>query len=166
MGKASDKVDITPRMCLADYLAMKTKRRKNKFNAVASGGAGEREFPGMRFDSKLEKSLYRELKLRESAGELSDIRDHERIEILPNFMWRVDFNAINTETGIREYFEAKGVESHGYSLQLKAWQSLGPGPLHIYKGDYRRPCLAKTIFPDLELFSTWLKQCRQNPASP
>lgn len=142
-------MDNTPRISAQDYLVLKG--RKNKYGAKKGVTSG-----GIKCDSLAETSLGSDLELRVKAGELSDLRAHEAIEIMPGFFWKVDFNAVNNATGLREYFEFKGVEGHGFRLQVHAWKCLGPGPLHIFKGSAANYCLVKTIIPDLQSFKGWL----------
>lgn len=147
-------MDITPRISAQDYIALKA-RKGNKYGAQSQVTPG-----GIKCDSMAEAALGLELEIRVKAGELAELHHHEGIEILPGFLWRVDFSAINAATGLREYFEFKGVEGHGYRLQIAAWKHLGPGILHIYKGSHLGYSLAKTVTPDLQLFKDWLAVSR------
>ena len=148
-------LDKTPHITVEQYLALKKKKKKNKFSAEK-----QHTMNGVKCDSKAEASLGTALELMEKAKEIEDLQYHTRIEIMPGFYWRVDFNAIDLKSGVREYHEFKGVESHGYRLQKAAWKLLGPGPLHIYKGeaDYYR--LVETVIPNVQSFKDWLLQNR------
>lgn len=103
---------------------------------------------GYSFASKLEASVYDILCLMQKQGELRELfcQPHvfltqARIEMIP------DFRAIETETGEVAYFEAKGFETDVWRIKRKLWKFYGPGRLHVYKGDHRRPSLCETLTP-------------------
>lgn len=112
----------------------------NKYGAQASGG----------FGSKLEKSVYDILKMREMTGEISDIKCQQTIVLVDGsnkvrITWKVDFSFIDNETGKLCYCEAKGVETEPYRLKKKLFRKFIPHRLEIWKGSWRRPMKAETI---------------------
>lgn len=115
--------------------------RFNKYNAKRTANG---------FPSKLEESVYNMLKLREAAGEISDIKRQQVVVLQEGdkdtkINWKVDFSFL--KNGVRCYAEAKGVETGEYVLKLKLWRKLKPAPLEIWKGSYQRPYLAERIEP-------------------
>lgn len=113
--------------------------RRNKYNAVRVGPYG----------SMLEKAVYDQLRLRERAGLIMNIRQQTYVELVCGIGWKVDFSFLNTKTGETEYAEAKGVETERYRILVKLWAGgFGPGRLEVWKGDYRKPRLANVINPE------------------
>lgn len=117
------------------------RRRDSKLGNVRT------ELDGHSFASKLEASVYQLLKYRKLAGEIRSIQvqDHvhltaARIAYVPDFRCEMADGSI-------EWTEAKGMEGPRWPTIKKLWRFYGPGPLHIWKGDYRRPRLAETIVP-------------------
>lgn len=109
----------------------------NKFGARRTDG----------FASKLEAAVHQILRLREKAGEISDIQ-RGRVELTCGITWNVDFNFIDKTSGKRVWCEAKGVETERYRLCLKLWRGgHGPGLLEIWKGNWRRPTLVEIVKP-------------------
>ena len=100
---------------------------------------------GETFDSKGESVRYAQLKLLERAGEISDLRLHPKIVLVPKrgrapeISWKVDYSY--TEDGRTVYEDFKRPEFVGKSkrrlwdgrdyLLLKLWQHFGPGRLRI-----------------------------------
>lgn len=107
------------------------------------------EHAGRWFDSKLEKSLFDLLSLRERGGEIRDLAHHAGTVFLSDarVQYRPDFRFINCETGETEYAESKGFETSDWRIKRRLWLSYGPGKLHIYKGAAGRLVLAETLSP-------------------
>ncbi len=114
------------------------------------------------FASKLERTVHHILLLREKSGEIKDIKCQDTVtlgtEVTTNIRtgkvrertirWKVDFSFVDRHTGIKTWCEAKGLESHLYRKQLRLWrEGAGPGPLEIWKGNYRMPVRAELVIP-------------------
>lgn len=110
----------------------------NKFNARKTNG----------FSSALEAAVYDILKLREKAGEITDIRCQHTVVLQDgpretSIRWKVDFSFL--EGGELTFCEAKGVETETYKLKLKMFRKNPPGKLYIYKGHFRNPKVTEII---------------------
>lgn len=115
-------------------------RSRQKFNAKPTNG----------FSSKLENAVHEILKLREKAGEISDIKCQQQVILQDGprevkISWRVDFSYVDNKSGETVFVEAKGVETETYRLKLKMWRGNPPAALEIYKGSYQRPTLVERI---------------------
>ena len=104
---------------------------------------------GYSFASKLEAALFDLLKLRQMAGEISDVKcqDHihltrARIQMIPDFK----FFDIKTQTIM--WAEAKGFQTSDWRIKRKLWTVYGPGPLEIWMGSHSKPYLDETIKPE------------------
>jgi hypothetical protein len=112
----------------------------HKYNATRTSHAG------FSFASKGEAALYDLLKLRECAGEIRNIKvqDHvyltdARIHYIP------DFKFVDTKKEIEVWAEYKGFETPEWRIKRRLWQWYGPGPLEVWKGNYKRPMLSEVI---------------------
>lgn len=88
------------------------KRGLNKYGAKRAGG----------FDSKLERSLYEILLLREKDDEISEIKRQQTVVLQDGdrrtrITWRADFSFI--KNGEQWYCEAKGFPTEVWALKLK-----------------------------------------------
>lgn len=116
-------------------------------------GAQKTIVDGVEFGSKLEAAVYQILKLREKAGEISDIQLQDTVTLKSKceacgdgpVRWKVDFSFIKNSTGQREYAEAKGVHTSTFRKQLRLWKSNPPTRLEIWKGSYESPRLVEII---------------------
>lgn len=110
--------------------------KKNKYQNIRTNG----------FASKLEAEVYKILKMRERAGEISDIKKQQRVDLTCGISWRVDFSFFDKATKKRTYAEAKGMAGERYRLCRKLWKGgHGPGKLEIWKGSYKSPKLAEIV---------------------
>ncbi len=100
------------------------RRRKNKYGAIKV------QYDGYKFDSKLEAARYKQLKLMESAGELS------RLELQPKYPCEVNGKKVCTyiadfryqlKNGDTVVEDVKGVETAVFKLKKKLVESLYPG---------------------------------------
>lgn len=89
---------------------------------------------GYSFASKFEAKIFDHLRQLVMAGELQDLKcqphvflTDARIEMIP------DFSALETKSGRRIYFEAKGFETSDWRIKLKLWGHYGPAPLRVFK---------------------------------
>ena len=100
------------------------RRRRSKYGAIRV------EYDGHKFDSKLEAARYKQLKLMESAGELS------HLELQPKYPCEVNGKKICTyiadfryrlKNGYTVVEDVKGVETAVFKLKKKLVESLYPG---------------------------------------
>jgi hypothetical protein len=111
---------------------------KNKFGAKRS------ERMGMSFASAQEAALYEMLRLRELAGEISDLCAQVSVYLSEaRILYKPDFSFI--ERGERAWAEQKGFETPSWRIKRRLWAFYGPGELRVYKGN--PPTLAEVITP-------------------
>lgn len=92
------------------------------------------ERAGYTFDSKGEASLFDELKLMESAGEIKDIQVHDTVYLTPaRIMYKPDYAFTRCSTNEREWAEFKGFETSDWRIKLRLWKWCGPGKLTVYR---------------------------------
>lgn len=115
---------------------------KNRYNNVPT------EKNGQSFASKAEAALFEYLCLLEKAGEITDIRSQQHVYLTDaRILYIADFSAIKVSTGDRIWMEQKGFETAVWRIKRRLWQWYGPGPLQIFKGDYRKISLYEEIIP-------------------
>lgn len=99
------------------YPVPASQKKRNKFRAIRT------TLDGITFDSKREAAFYAELKLRERAGEVSDVElqprfplnvEHEVIGV-----YRADFSFWDNRENRRRVVDVKGVEPRGFRRTLK-----------------------------------------------
>jgi hypothetical protein len=107
------------------------------------------EHKGFSFDSKLEAALYDQLLLEERAGEITDLHHHPGTIFLSaaRIQYRPDFSYTRTDSGKKEWAEAKGFANDRWPTKKKLWKHYGPGVLKIYGGSYRSLKLIETVIP-------------------
>ncbi len=116
--------------------------RRNKFNAERAASTLTRR----RYDSGLERDVAEHLCARLAAGEISDLRQQDRVLLVADIWFKVDFSF--TERGRRVYVEAKGFPTERWRLIQKLWRTFGPGPLTvIQRGRRGGLSIAKQILP-------------------
>lgn len=121
---------------------MWAKRPRGKY------GAKKVDLDGRRFDSKLEASVYQLLKLRERAGEITDLRCQVQVLLTKaSIILKPDFAFTDVKTGAPMYAEAKGFETAEWRLKLRLWRHYGPAPLEVWKGNAARPVLDEIVIP-------------------
>lgn len=100
------------------------------------------------FPSGLERSTYQTLRLREKAGDISDLECQVSIRIGPNRRrWILDFK-FNQE-GSPRFADAKGLEHDRWKHLLDLWADYGPCPLEVWKDSGSgEPVLVETIVPN------------------
>lgn len=59
---------------------------------------------------------------------------------------KVDFR-VTLKNGRVEYHEAKGREFPRWKKFVRWWRKEGPAPLTVWKGTWKRPIIAETIYP-------------------
>ena len=100
------------------------------------------------FSSKLESAVHQILLLLERAGEITDIKQQVCVELICGIRWKVDFSYTCVASGEQIWAEAKGLETDRYRICKKLWEGgFGPGPLEIWKGNWRKPIMVETIIP-------------------
>lgn len=100
------------------------------------------------FDSRLERRLFEQLRLRELAGELSQITVKPNVRITKSKILVIpDFSAIDTATGELRYHEAKGFRSEVWLLKMRLWRQYGPAPIDVYVAGSNGPVFSETIAP-------------------
>lgn len=110
--------------------------------------AKREERAGYSFGSKLEAALYDFLKLRESAGEISEIQVQDHVYLTEaRINYIADFKVFDNVENEYVWYEAKGVELPTWRLKRKLWMYYGPGKLRIYKGYWKKPFLHEEINP-------------------
>jgi len=99
------------------------RRRKNKYGAIKV------QYDGYKFDSKLEAARYKQLKLMEKAGQLTNL------ELQPKFPCEVSGKKICTyisdfrytlKNGKEVVEDVKGVETAVFKLKKKLVEALYP----------------------------------------
>ena len=118
-------------------------------------GAKTTLIDGIAFSSALEGAVYSILKIREKAGELSEIKLQTCVRLIEKCSecgreamdFKVDFSA-TLPNGKTLFVEAKGVRTNSYIQREKAWKTKGPGVLEVWGGAWRSPKLLKTIDPN------------------
>jgi len=91
------------------------------------------------YDSKLERDYHVELLLRETAGDIKDVRQWPSVELLPDIRYKPDFYYIEVDTKREIWVDTKGVIGERYRLIRKIWRLFGPGTLHeVMKMAYPR----------------------------
>ncbi len=100
---------------------------------------------GYNFPSKLHAAVYQALKLMEAAGELRDIRCEVTLPIVGKLKFKSDFVVFDIKRDCEVAHEAKGHEFPRFKAIVQAWDGAGPMDLVIWKGDWRRPFIWKTV---------------------
>lgn len=117
-------------------------KRKNKFGNVKV------ETDGRRFDSMLERAVYGILKLRESAGEITNIRCQETVYLgKARYIYRPDFSFTDVATGKKIYCEAKGNQGGRWPGTKKQWMGYAEHDLEIWIGSHSNPKLERVLKP-------------------
>lgn len=112
--------------------------KRNKYGAQPTDG----------FPSKLEAAVFQMLCFREKAGEIRDIQRQAHVDLGFGITWKVDFSAHHVATKQTFWVEAKGAWTEAALLKLRMWRNgAGPGPLEVWKGNYRKPELVETVYP-------------------
>lgn len=109
----------------------------SKYGAVKTGGSA----------SKLESAVKDMLWMRSKAGEIRDIQEQKRIELVAGIHWRIDFYYFDIVMDRWCFAEAKGFETSDYRLKLRLYKWFGPCILYIWKGSYKKLLLDETVIP-------------------
>ena len=111
-------------------------RRAHKYHACPVDG----------YASRLERDRARELRLLEHAGEIHELVEQPRVELLPGIFYKPDF-AYTFRDDVRHWEDTKGVETGRFRLVLKLWRLCGPGPLEVVKRGRGGFVVDRTIVP-------------------
>jgi hypothetical protein len=121
--------------------------KKNKYRAIAAKATD-----GRSFHSKLERSVYEMLKLRQRAKEIQDLECQVQVRLTDaQIGTKVDFAFTLRMTGERQFAEAKGFETERWLIIRKLWKHYGPAPLEIWTGTAAKPRVTEIIVP-----TTWV----------
>lgn len=125
-------------------------KKGNKF------GNKKTELAGRTFDSKAEAALFLRLSLEEREGRIRDLSHHPGTVFLSGarIQYRPDFRYVVCETGETHWAEYKGFETPSWRKNLRLWRTLGPGPLHIWKGGSTALKLIETVIPKSDVCPT------------
>lgn len=114
-------------------------KRANKYNAKRS------EWQGRMYDSKAERDRRIHLANLEMAGEVSEIKEQDCVELLDGLKYKADFSYM--EAGRRVYEDVKGVMQERFRVICKVWAHFGPGPLRIVVRKGAGWSIRRTIYP-------------------
>lgn len=104
---------------------------------------------GRSFDSKLEANVFEMLRLRELAGEITEIKQQVNVHLTKaRILYKPDYSYIDCETQETIYVEAKGFETPVWRIKRRLWKCYGPGPLMVYRGANQNFFLKETLIPD------------------
>ncbi len=85
------------------------------------------------FDSRLELDYFREvLGWLEKAGEITELRHHTIIHLIPGFNFETDWD-YKTKDGVYRIADTKGVADARFKCIVAMWPFFGHGPLDIVK---------------------------------
>jgi len=105
---------------------------------------------GYCFSSKLEASVYLELKRLENLNQIKIEQTQAQVHLTnAKILYKPDFKILNLNTNEIEYIEAKGVETASWRIKRKLWMYYGPGKLTIYKGNSTRVFISEVLQPKL-----------------
>lgn len=96
--------------------------RKHKY------GAKRTEVDGVKFDSRKEANRYMTLKLLERDGYIADLKRQVKFELNEggtfSYKYILDFQYIDTETGLWIYEDVKGVLTTEFKKKMKLMKSV------------------------------------------
>lgn len=126
------------------------KREKNKYKNIKT------ELAGRTFDSRAESALFLRLSLEEREGRIRDLAHQPGTVFLSGarIQYRPDFRFVNCATGDFEWAEYKGYETPAWRKNLRLWRVMGPGKLHIWKGNASHLVLIETVIPKSDVCPT------------
>lgn len=129
---------------------MWNKRSAGKYGAIRVKD-GDRSF-----GSKLERTVYDILLLRQKAGEIMDIKCQPHVTLEP-LSWRCvpDYSFVWADTGKLSYCEAKGVEVDRWLATKALWHHFGPAPMEVWVGNWKKPFLKEIIVPNRSIIIEW-----------
>lgn len=100
------------------------------------------------FGSKLEAAVVEKYRVLERAGEISELKLQPLVYFSCGMRWRPDAVYFCHDRNCRVWVEAKGVWGKNGRVCVNLWRDgYGPGPLELWKGDFRSPVLVETIIP-------------------
>lgn len=101
--------------------------RRHKYGAKKTSLAG-RSFP-----SRLEAQTFQLLDLRQTAGEIKDLKHQDNVYLTEaRILYKPDFRWVNCQTGETEWGEAKGMPTPVFAIKKRLWKVYGPGKLYIW----------------------------------
>ena len=102
---------------------------------------------GYSFASKAEARLFDYLKLREKAGEISDLKTQPQVYLTKaRILFKPDFSF--TENGKTVYAEMKGFETAIWRIKRRLWKAgYGPGRLQVFRPRKHDVWMSDEIIP-------------------
>lgn len=126
------------KLSAAEYKDLLSGKKKHKYGAEKTSHAG------YSFASKGEARLFDELKLREAAGEISDIQVQDTFYLTAaRIKYIADYSYTDCATGQRIAAEYKGFETPEWRIKRRLWEHYGPMSLVIYYATGR----SETLIP-------------------
>lgn len=114
----------------------------HKYRAKATSIAG------YSFQSKGETKLFELLKLRELAGEISDIQVQDHVYLTKaRILYIPDFKFFDHGLGDFSWAEFKGYPTDVWAIKRRLWMHYGPGTLTIWKENRQGLFEFETIKP-------------------
>lgn len=141
-GRCGERHEVLHTLGRGAVVQAKFRKKGNKY------GATRVERANYTFGSKLEAAVFDFLKLRERAGELSNIKCQVPVKLTrAKILYIADFSAIEVASNEMIFIEAKGMNTATWAIKLRLWHCYGPGKLEIWRGNYNSPFLAETVIP-------------------
>lgn len=98
--------------------------------------------------SKLEAAVCDMLHLREAGGDIRNLKWQATVHLGFGVKWKVDFKFEQSPDWHERWAEAKGKEDRDFKLKFRMWkEGCGPGPLEMWRGEWRRPYLERVYWP-------------------
>jgi hypothetical protein len=105
-------------------------------------------YDGYSFASKGEAALYQVLKLYLHAKEIDHIQVQDHVKLSDaGILYIPDFRVKLSANQMHEWHEFKGFKTDVWGIKRRLWKVYGPGPLHIWEGNYRNIRCTETIIP-------------------
>lgn len=109
---------------------------------------------GSAFPSRLEAAVYAHFALLQKAELIQNLERYPSVLLKPAckeckakaIRYKVDM-CYQDKQGVTRYVEAKGAECRTWLRNKRLWKDYGPGPLEVWKGDWKRPRLVEIIEP-------------------
>jgi hypothetical protein len=106
---------------------------------------------GITFDSRLEARRWKQLKLLQAAGMISQLDRQVKVKLTQaNIGYIPDF--VYTENGRRVHEDVKGLELPEFCIKKRLWKVYGPGPLRILKSVKGAIKTVEEVIPEPALF--------------
>lgn len=100
------------------------------------------------FPSMCENETFEMLKLMESAGEITILKQQHTVRLLVEIDWKADFLVHDNRLDEDVICEAKGVEVDRFKMIKRNWKKHGPLRLWIFRGNNRMKMRCEEIVPE------------------